>query len=393
MILECPNCGTQFNVPDGAIPPEGRKVKCASCAHKWVAKPESAVTPAPAPVRRRRPAAGPPGARRPGQPRPQRPVAPERQRPQPIETPEDLQTDAALASQHQALRRQLVDDAAAQPDDGVNPMAGIADDDFAPKRTAPPPPAPSVRAEEPEDDGDMDFMARIAKGADSVGVSDDSDDDLLDDDDLLGGSGKRKLPFKMPQGVSSLAAKPAAMLSSLAPEGILVRAGWGSLVVFWLTVFSMVFVFGDSLKAMWPASSQIYAALNGVSHAERVKAEAGELSGAIVDEPEILTVGLSSLPENQTRWETRDGKNYLILTVLLRNEGRRAATVPKVKIIFLDKDNRPIGEWVEDPPGRILTRGSYLLFRVERADYPLGIAKVVTSIVDGSQSEKEGELP
>ena len=35
MILTCPNCGTQYVVKDGAIPPEGRQVRCAACKHSW----------------------------------------------------------------------------------------------------------------------------------------------------------------------------------------------------------------------------------------------------------------------------------------------------------------------------------------------------------------------
>jgi predicted Zn finger-like uncharacterized protein len=35
MILTCPNCGTQYVVKDGAIPPGGRQVRCASCKHSW----------------------------------------------------------------------------------------------------------------------------------------------------------------------------------------------------------------------------------------------------------------------------------------------------------------------------------------------------------------------
>lgn len=40
MILTCPQCSTQFAVPDNAIPPEGRKVRCAKCKHKWHQYPE-----------------------------------------------------------------------------------------------------------------------------------------------------------------------------------------------------------------------------------------------------------------------------------------------------------------------------------------------------------------
>lgn len=41
MILTCPQCGTQYVVKDGAIPPQGRQVRCAACKHSWHQDPES----------------------------------------------------------------------------------------------------------------------------------------------------------------------------------------------------------------------------------------------------------------------------------------------------------------------------------------------------------------
>ena len=43
MILTCPNCATQYVVKDGAIPPQGRQVRCASCKHSWHQDPEPAA--------------------------------------------------------------------------------------------------------------------------------------------------------------------------------------------------------------------------------------------------------------------------------------------------------------------------------------------------------------
>ena len=35
MIIACPECSKKFQVPDNAIPKEGRTVQCSSCSHEW----------------------------------------------------------------------------------------------------------------------------------------------------------------------------------------------------------------------------------------------------------------------------------------------------------------------------------------------------------------------
>jgi predicted Zn finger-like uncharacterized protein len=44
MIIECPSCLTRFNVPDQALLPDGRKVKCANCQNKWHEDPPAEVS-------------------------------------------------------------------------------------------------------------------------------------------------------------------------------------------------------------------------------------------------------------------------------------------------------------------------------------------------------------
>lgn len=44
MILACPSCHTRYVVPDTAIGPAGRTVRCANCRHSWFQEPASTAS-------------------------------------------------------------------------------------------------------------------------------------------------------------------------------------------------------------------------------------------------------------------------------------------------------------------------------------------------------------
>src|SRR5262245_22971668 len=43
MIIACPACSTRYVVPDSAVGPEGRTVRCAKCRHSWFQDPSEAM--------------------------------------------------------------------------------------------------------------------------------------------------------------------------------------------------------------------------------------------------------------------------------------------------------------------------------------------------------------
>ena len=39
VVIECPHCGTRYQLPEGTVSAQGRKVACAHCGETWTARP------------------------------------------------------------------------------------------------------------------------------------------------------------------------------------------------------------------------------------------------------------------------------------------------------------------------------------------------------------------
>ncbi len=372
MILVCPSCEAKFNVPDGAIPPEGRTVRCAKCKHSWKAFPaqlrRQPATPAPAAAPRPAPAA------------PAAPVV-------------DPDMDAGLAARAAAVRRTV-----SSGMEDVPPPApadeDIYDDDGDVR--APAPAAAQDDSHLPDSD---DFgVAQALKqtlGSD-FGFDEDEDEesgkirkaksdrdepDDYDEDDFLA----RRRSEQRRQSERDAKARKRKLLT----------VGWGLLVVFWLVVLYLLVFMKDEVIYKMPGMAGFYEMFQGVEDIERFREEESEdgepLTKPLAAEEPYIS---AKLHNDRTRIESVDGRNTLMVRGFIENTSdRTSATVPKVQVQVLDKDGRELTSWIIDPPGQILRRSARLNFETSLYPIPSGAANVKVDALKGTRSDAEARAP
>ncbi|WP_286830182.1 MULTISPECIES: zinc-ribbon domain-containing protein [Kordiimonas] len=368
MILVCPACDAKFKIPDGAIPPAGRKVRCASCKHSWHAVPQQIVKAPPA-VPRPAPAAAP---------RPQAaPTAPQAAFP----PPEDM--DAGAAARAAAIRQSVQsfggDEAASTEADTDD--RDMFDEDGAPDVHATPP-----GDEFDEDHGSSDFGDDFGIGAvakehlgDDFSLDEDDDHEGGDEEDFDAGDfvARRRAEQRRDAERRAQARKRQFMVF-----------GWGLLVVLWLAVMGGIVFMQDTVVKTFPGMTSFYEMFEGASDVERFRPEEGEPSTTPLTEREIYLT--AKLYNDRTRVETRDGNPVLMVRGFVENpstaEFGRTASVPRVQVDVLDRSGNVLETVITDPEGFAIRRGARVDFETSIYPVPAGATNVSVKVLEGTRS-------
>lgn len=358
MILVCPSCDSKFKVPDTAIPPEGRKVRCAQCGNAWHATRAHELKPKPAPAAATARSAAPAPGRA--------PVAS-------AFTPPVSEVDAGAAAKAAAIRRSVVseEENTATPDTEENLFdEGI---DSSPVADADHDLRSDATFTDEFDEGGPDqhgFEADDDIDGDYTGGGEDDDFDDFDEDDILA---RRRGDLHR-----------EAVLKDRARRQLALNVGWGALVVFALGVLGALFFMKDTVTGAFPGTNQLY------DFFADTQAEA--LYQPVTDKPlskpitETEVYVRAGLIRDRMRIETVDGQSQVVIVGQLENTGQRAATVPKVEISIKDGSGRVLDQWVFDPPGLVLRRLSSLSFETTRP-VPDGMMSVEVKPLEGTQSD------
>jgi len=345
MILVCPSCDSKFKVPDNAIPPEGRKVRCAQCGSAWHATKANELKP-PKPART--------------------PSVPARPQPAMPQAPIVNEVDAGTAARAAAIRRSVVEESATQ-------AVPEPDENLFDEGNESPESDDHGHGFGDTDNDDLSASLKEQLGDDFDFGGDDLDDDDADDDDIMA---RRRGELRR-----------EAERKSAARKRQLLTIGWVALLVFIVIVLGSLVFAKDTVTNTFPGTHQLYDFFaSNRSGAERYLPAEGERVTPPITETEVYV--RAGIVQNRTRVETIDGQSHVIIGGELENTGNRAANVPKVEISIKDGRGRVLDQWVFDPPGLVLRRLSKLPFETRRP-VPAGMASVEIRALEGTKSNNE----
>lgn len=334
MKINCPNCATGFSVPETALGPRGRKLKCVRCGHLWHQEPGTgaatevnATTASPRP--RPEPVRGPlsshleteepvPAS---AEPSPSLEVAPG---PEPDPEP-DPTPDLDLGDPQPPARDEAFDPA---PD----PIADDIPMDSEPDRPRRGPPAED---EGPEPDLD-DILARLGEQERERSRRGDGmePDALVDDFDLDDDDDREALPgiLRTQLKAQRRGLRPPSWASALVVVVVLLAGTAGG------------FYLGrNALVGVWPAAEKWYAAL-----------------GIPLSRPGLGLTLEKVVPTH----ELVEGNKLLVVRGFVTNTSEIVRAVPALRLALKDDDGDLVQQMVAAPPAETLAPGETTTFRM-----------------------------
>ncbi|GAK33662.1 hypothetical protein JCM17846_13050 [Iodidimonas nitroreducens] len=413
MILTCPHCAVRFHVPPDLLGPEGRRVRCGSCAHIWHAMPDEAeAEPKPKDKARAKPAANPAkkqGSASKDAPDPQKPASDSVD--SVIEEESQEQILAAIAS---AMEKAGLSDGSESADEDQQQDDPAGDEDKDPFSADLPPTddTPSERIEPqkadevsppnaPHDDAPSPNVPSEDVPLDDHDADEDwTQRDLDDDPPFEGGldDDEEDAPRYQPGKTADFAEDVARSLRRLRDEESIYGAapvpalrpkpsrfvlfGWGAYGLFVIALLGGFLAFAPSLTAAWPPIGRLYA-LIGMEAPPAVSADQGTPEAAKADAPteksppispdEALTVALDPNPE----WQARDYGWDLRVSGSVSNRLESGYEVPALTLLLVDS----AGETLQRTPvildETLLNAGKATRFSVQIENAPAQTTGIV----------------
>lgn len=348
MILTCPSCSTRYVVKDGAIPPQGRKVRCASCGQSWHQDPEGlAEGDTLDPV-------APPGM--------DEPAAAEAE---PAPPPAEGWDEPAPA-----MEAPPIEDDAEQTREEPPVVEPYAEPDELPPPPPPPPPTFDVTGED-EHEASYDRGFHIDRGEapmrrkQPVITSDAIDEDVAD------------AIREQAQG------QDAAIAEEADPSYSVDRVDTPEDIAFADPVGDPYEEEEEPRSRRWLVWLVLLLVLAGAAAAFVLYAP-DELKGRVGLAQAAETSPLQVVLTSNDRQIIDSGNELLTISGRVVNASEEEQSVPPIEAILRDAQDKIVFSWTIAPPARTLAPGASASFNSAQTDVPAGAEKLTVQLAEGA---------